>query len=87
MGMGRTRKLRRESICVYLWLIHIVVWQKLTQHCKAIILQLKKKKHCQISNAVRAVTRQKKLMKIRKGFMGEMTQAVFGRMARYREML
>ena len=87
VGMGRTRKLRRESICVYLWLIHIVVWQKLTQHCKAIILQLKKKKHCQISNAVRAVTRQKKLKKIRKGFMGEMTQAVFGRMARYREML
>ena len=24
-----------------LWLIHIVVQQKLTQHCKAIILQLK----------------------------------------------
>ena len=27
---------------VYLWLIH-VLWQKATQHCKAIILQLKKK--------------------------------------------
>ena len=26
---------------VYLWLIHIDVWQKSTQHCKAIILQLK----------------------------------------------
>jgi len=26
---------------VYLWLIHIVVWQKPIQHCKAIILQLK----------------------------------------------
>ena len=26
---------------MYLWLIHIVVQQKLTQHCKAIILQLK----------------------------------------------
>ena len=26
----------------YLWLIHIdVLWQKPTQHCKAIILQLK----------------------------------------------
>ena len=30
----------REGICVFLWLIH-VVWQKLTQHCKAIILWLK----------------------------------------------
>ena len=25
---------------VYVWLIHTVVWQKPTQHCKAIILQL-----------------------------------------------
>ena len=25
----------------YLTLIHVVVWQKPTQHCKAIILQLK----------------------------------------------
>ena len=28
---------------MYLWLIHIVVWQKPTQHCKAIILQFKRK--------------------------------------------
>ena len=35
-----------EGIYVYLWLTHIVVWQKPTQHCKAIILQLKKKKEC-----------------------------------------
>ena len=26
---------------VCLWLIHVDVWQKQTQHCKAIILQLK----------------------------------------------
>ena len=26
---------------VYFWLIHIVVWQKLVQYCKAIVLQLK----------------------------------------------
>jgi len=32
---------KREGIRVYLWLIHAVVWQKLIQHCKAIILQLK----------------------------------------------
>ena len=30
---------------MYLWLIHIVAWQKLTQCCKAIILQLKLKKN------------------------------------------
>ena len=26
---------------MYLWLIHVDVWQKSTQYCKAIILQLK----------------------------------------------
>ena len=31
----------REGTCVYLRLIHVDVWQKLTQYCKAIILQLK----------------------------------------------
>ena len=28
---------------VHLWLIHVDVWQKPTQFCKAIILQLKNK--------------------------------------------
>ena len=37
------RKFQREGIYVYLWLLHFVVQQKLIQHCKAIILQLKKK--------------------------------------------
>ena len=37
-------KFRREGTHVCLWLIHIDVWQKPTQYCKAIILQLKKKK-------------------------------------------
>ena len=37
------RKLNREGIYVYTWLIHNVVQQKLT-HCKIIIFQLKKKK-------------------------------------------
>ena len=31
----------RERTHVGLWLIHVDVWQKPTQHCKAIILQLK----------------------------------------------
>ena len=34
-------RLKREGTCVYLWLIHVDVWQKPTQHCKAIIVQLK----------------------------------------------
>ena len=33
---------KTEGINIYLWLIHAVVWQKPMQHCKAIILQLKK---------------------------------------------
>ena len=33
---GRSKK---EGIYVYIWLIHFVVQQKLTQHCKVIILQ------------------------------------------------
>ena len=36
-------RLKREGIYVYLWLIHAVVQQKLTQHCKAVILQLRNK--------------------------------------------
>ena len=32
---------KREGICVYLWLIHAAVQQKLTQYYKATILQLK----------------------------------------------
>ena len=35
---------RMEETYVYLWLIHVDVWQKSTRYCKAIILQLKKKK-------------------------------------------
>ena len=34
-------RFKREGTYVNLWLIHIVVWQKITQHCKPIILQLK----------------------------------------------
>ena len=39
-GSGR---FRRGGTYAYLWLIHVVVWKKPTQYCKAIILQLKKK--------------------------------------------
>ena len=40
-GMGLGGRIEREGTSVYLWLIHIHVWQGPTQHCKAIILQLK----------------------------------------------
>ena len=35
--------LKGKVIYVYLWLICVVVWQKPTQHCKAILSQLKNK--------------------------------------------
>ena len=48
-GWGR---LQGEGVCVcvcvyiyiyiYTWLIHTVIWQEPTQHCKAIVLQLQK---------------------------------------------
>ena len=40
--MGRESK--KEGIYVYVPLIHFAVQHKLTQHCKAAIFQLKKKK-------------------------------------------
>ena len=36
-GMGG--RLKREGIDVYLQLIQVVIWEKLTQHCKAIIFK------------------------------------------------
>ena len=35
---------RREGTYVYLWLIHVDVWQKPTQYYKTTILQVKKKR-------------------------------------------
>ena len=34
-------KFKREGTYVHPWLIHVDVWQKPTQYCKAMILQLK----------------------------------------------
>ena len=31
-----------RDICIYIYLIHFIVQQKLIQHCKAIIFQFKK---------------------------------------------
>ena len=41
---GRWEGGSRWGIYVYLWLIHADVWQKSTQYCKAVILQLKTNK-------------------------------------------
>ena len=34
-------RFKRDGTDVYLWLIHVDVWQKSSQYCKVIILQLK----------------------------------------------
>ena len=34
-------RFKRKGTYVYLWLIHVDVWQKPTEYCKEIILQLK----------------------------------------------
>ena len=41
MGWEVGGSLTREGTYVYLWLIHVDVWQKPTQYYKPIILQLK----------------------------------------------
>ena len=46
-------RLKRKGIYVYIWLIHFVEQQKLTQYHKAIILQLKKYGGAQLLSHVR----------------------------------
>jgi len=41
MGWEVGGRFKKEATYVYLWLILVAVWQKPTQHCKAIVLQLK----------------------------------------------
>ena len=49
MGWEVGGRFMREGIYAYLRLIHVAVWQKPTQHCKAIILQLKINKFLKLS--------------------------------------
>ena len=47
------RRFKREGTYVYLGMTHIVVWQRPTQYCKAVIIQLKiylKKKEIEKEN-------------------------------------
>ena len=39
--MDNGRKSQEGGLCTYLYLIDVDVWQRPTQYCKAIILQLK----------------------------------------------
>ena len=41
MGWNVGGRFKREETYVYLWLIHVDIWQKPTRYCKVIILQLK----------------------------------------------
>ena len=53
--MGGGTDGNKEGIYVYLWLIHVDVWQKLTQYCKEINLQLKLKTEQRSSSQSRYV--------------------------------
>ena len=41
VGWEMGGRLKREGTYLFLWLVHVDVWQKPIQYCKAIILQLK----------------------------------------------
>ena len=41
MGWEVTGRLRREGTYVYLWLIHVDVWQKPTQYCNYLSIKNK----------------------------------------------
>ena len=55
-----TGRFKREGTYVYLWLIHVDVWQKSNQYCKATILQLK------INNFLKDKQQKKKKMVVYK---------------------
>ena len=40
-GIGGGRRFKRDEIYINLWLIHVDMWQKPTEYCNAVILQLK----------------------------------------------
>ena len=44
MGWEVGRRFKRKGTHVHLWLIHVDVWQKPTQYCNVITLQLNKSK-------------------------------------------
>ena len=68
-GIGREvgGRFRREGTYVFLQLIHVNVWQKPTQHCKAIILQLKyklKKKSLQVNKNMSSKSKEETICSV-----------------------
>jgi len=56
MEGGARRQVQERGTYIYLWLIHVDIWQKPTQYCKAILLQLKRnklKKFCQTIHPIK----------------------------------
>ena len=53
MGRKVGGRFKTEETYVYLWLIHVDVWQKPRQFCKAIILQFKKRNTFKIEKKLR----------------------------------
>ena len=39
---------RREGVCVYLWLIHVDVWEKPTQYSKAFVVIVQSLSHVRL---------------------------------------
>ena len=67
MGWEVGGKFKEEGTYVYLWLIHVDIWQKPTQYCKAIILQLKinkLKKRSRVRLSVMTEQREKGLFEV-----------------------
>ena len=51
MGSKVGGRFKREGTYVYLWLIHVDVWQKPTQHCKEVKKKKKKNEnYCQLNS-------------------------------------
>ena len=53
MGWKVGGSFRRDRTYVYLWLIHVDIWWKPSQYCKAIILRLKINKLKEKTNALK----------------------------------
>ena len=51
MGLVVGGRFKSEETCVHLWLIHVDVWQKPTQYCKAIKNKCLKKIVCSNSQS------------------------------------
>ena len=49
--MGGVLKREVTYVLIHLWLIHVDVWQRPIQYCKAIILQLKNERKRVVSSA------------------------------------